>query len=107
MPIRRATAAHDLKPLDFQTLLKNSTQENGFDGGLTTTNPRHIAIDSGAASSAGDPASDDQVSTTGNTVSLEDEMIKVSDTQAQYQAATNLYSKACRLMRTAIGKPGG
>jgi flagellar basal body rod protein FlgB len=32
-------------------------------------------------------------------------MIKVSDTQAQYQAATNLYSKALSMMRTAIGQP--
>ena len=30
-------------------------------------------------------------------------MIKVADTQAQYQAATNLYSKAVGMMRTAIG----
>ena len=34
-------------------------------------------------------------------------MIKVADTQAQYQIATNLYSKAINMMRTAIGKPGG
>ena len=33
-------------------------------------------------------------------------MIKVADTQAQFQAAANLYSKAIGLMRTAIGKPG-
>ena len=39
-------------------------------------------------------------------MSLEDEMIKVSDTQAQYQAATNLYAKAIDMMKTAIGKTG-
>jgi flagellar basal-body rod protein FlgB len=31
------------------------------------------------------------------------EMIKVSDTQAQFQAAANLYAKAMTLMKTAIG----
>jgi flagellar basal-body rod protein FlgB len=36
-------------------------------------------------------------------VSLEVEMVKVSDTQAQFQAAANLYAKAMTLMRTAIG----
>ena len=36
-------------------------------------------------------------------VSLEAEMIKVSDTQAQFQAAANIYAKAMSLMRTAIG----
>jgi flagellar basal-body rod protein FlgB len=30
-------------------------------------------------------------------------MIKVSDTQAQFQAATNLYAKAMTMMKTAIG----
>ena len=39
----------------------------------------------------------------GNAVSLEMEMIKVSDTQAQFQAAANLYAKAMTLMKTAIG----
>jgi hypothetical protein len=32
-------------------------------------------------------------------------MIKVSETQAQFAAATNLYSKAISMMRTAIGNP--
>lgn len=97
--------AHDLKPLDFETLLKNSTQSSEFNGGLATTNPRHIAIN-GNASGFTD-AADQQPDTTGNSVSLEEEMIKVADTQAQYQAAANLYSKAVELMRTAIGRPGG
>ena len=30
-------------------------------------------------------------------------MIKVADTQAQYQAATNLYAKAIDMMKMAIG----
>jgi flagellar basal-body rod protein FlgB len=36
-------------------------------------------------------------------VSLEVEMIKVADTQAQYAAAANIYAKAVSMMRTAIG----
>jgi hypothetical protein len=32
-------------------------------------------------------------------------MIKVSDTQSQFQAASNLYAKALSMMRTAIGTP--
>ena len=31
-------------------------------------------------------------------------MIKVSDTQAQFQAAANLYAKAMSMMKTAIGQ---
>jgi flagellar basal body rod protein FlgB len=30
--------------------------------------------------------------------------MKMADTQASYQAATNLYAKAVDMMRTAIGR---
>jgi len=100
--------AHDLKPQNFEALLQHSTQSAEFNGGLATTNPRHIAISGSSVSGFDDDTSDDQQpDTTGNSVSLEEEMIKVADTQAQYQAAANLYTKAIELMRTAIGRPGG
>jgi flagellar basal-body rod protein FlgB len=97
--------AHDLKPLDFEQVLKQSAQTTH--GGLTVTDPRHIAISTDASSSfedtqePGDPSNASE-----NTVSVEEEMMKVADTQAQYQAATNLYSKAIGMMRTAIDKSG-
>jgi flagellar basal-body rod protein FlgB len=79
---------------------------NGGDqsSGLLTTDPHHINITGSQSDSFdGQDAPDTEASVTGNTVSLESEMIKVSDTQAQFQAATNLYSKALSMMRTAIG----
>jgi flagellar basal-body rod protein FlgB len=101
-------AAHDLKPLNFEALLQRSSQASEFNGSLNTTNPRHIAISGSAPSGFDDDSSaGQQPDTTGNSVSLEEEMIKVADTQAQYQAAANLYTKAIQLMRTAIGRPGG
>ena len=36
-------------------------------------------------------------------VSIEQEMIKLSDTQVHYQTATNLYQKAVNMFRTALG----
>jgi flagellar basal-body rod protein FlgB len=42
---------------------------------------------------------------TGNSVVLEEEMMKVADTQVQYQITTNLYRKHVALIRTALGKP--
>ena len=72
---------------------------------MMTTNPRHISLI--APASAGnfeDHETPDQESNpNGNAVSLEVEMIKVSDTQAQFQAAANLYAKAMTMMKTAIG----
>ena len=40
----------------------------------------------------------------GNSVSLEEEMMKVTANQMDYQAATSLYSKTMGLFRIAIGR---
>ena len=96
--------AHDLKPIDFSDVLRSTTETKGSN--LLVTDPRHITIR---------PADTMQFDTTesrevesgpnGNSVSLEQEMIKVSDTQSQFQAAANLYAKAMSMMKIAIGQP--
>ena len=96
--------ARDLKPLNF----KDATRAPEFRsaGTLAVTNPRHIAIRPDALSSFNEVETRDVESNpNGNSVSLEQEMIKVSDTQMQFRAAANLYSKAMNMMRTAIGQP--
>jgi flagellar basal-body rod protein FlgB len=94
--------AHDLKPLDFKDALR--TAEGAGAGGLTVTDPRHIAIRPTGSIAFDDVETHDvEANPNGNSVSLEAEMIKVSDTQAQFQAAANIYAKAMNLMRTAIG----
>jgi flagellar basal-body rod protein FlgB len=42
-----------------------------------------------------------------NGIVLEEQMIKVSDTQMQYQLASNIYQKNMTMLRTAIGGAGG
>jgi flagellar basal-body rod protein FlgB len=99
--------ARDIKPMDFAALLKRAAGTGAASGALTVTDPHHIALKSRAGTFQDYSAPDTESTSGGNTVSLEQEMIKVADTQAQYQIATNLYSKAINMMRTAIGKPGG
>lgn len=97
--------AHDLKPLDFSREMRRQAGPAQTASQLNITNPHHI----GLKLSANRPdfqsveVRDSEASPNGNSVSLEQEMIKVSDTQAEFQAATNLYSKAMTMMRTAIG----
>jgi flagellar basal-body rod protein FlgB len=92
--------ARDLKPLDFEEALGQTT--NG--AALMTTNTRHIALTPSHASQFEDHEAPDQESSpNGNSVALEAEMVKVSDTQAEFQAAANLYSKAMTMMKEAIG----
>jgi flagellar basal-body rod protein FlgB len=97
--------ARDLKPLDFSQQLQSAGDSKVT--GLTVTNPRHIAVKSSTASGDFDitDTPDVEANPNGNAVSLEQEMIKVSDTQMQFQAAANLYGKAMSLMKTAIGQP--
>jgi flagellar basal-body rod protein FlgB len=98
--------AHDLKPVDFSQAMRSAGSPMKSAGQMMVTDPRHIAV---TPASAGDfedmKVNDSEASPNGNSVSLEQEMIKVSDTQAQFQAATNLYAKAMTMMKTAIGQP--
>jgi flagellar basal-body rod protein FlgB len=45
-----------------------------------------------------------EIRPTGNSVNLEDEMMKVAANQMDYQAATALYSRSLNLLKTAIGR---
>jgi flagellar basal-body rod protein FlgB len=98
--------ARDLKAPDFEKLLREGADKQQMSGGLVTTDPRHIAIQMSSESGGFTDyaAPDIEASLNGNSVSLEGEMMKMADTQASYQAATNLYSKAIDMMRTAIGR---
>jgi flagellar basal-body rod protein FlgB len=92
--------ARDLKPLEFDQML--GTANSGTT--MMTTNARHIALSPSRPGNFEDHETPDQeTSPNGNAVSLEVEMIKVADTQAQFQAAANLYAKAMTMMKTAIG----
>jgi flagellar basal-body rod protein FlgB len=95
--------ASDVKPMDFEKMLQGS--DTKFQHGLATTNDHHIAITS-SSQGTGTDSTDIETMSTGASVSLEQEMIKVSETQAEFQAATNLYSKSLSMMRTALGKSG-
>ncbi len=96
-------AARDLKPMDFDAMLKGNSASPRM---MMTTNARHIGLTGSAGGGKfEDYASPDvESSPNGNAVSLENQMIKVSDTQAQFAAAANLYAKAMSLMKTAIGR---
>jgi len=98
-------APHDLKPMDFDDFLHRNNAAGAFQTSLATTDDRHIAIAPKEDTRFQDITQQDvDASPNGNSVSLEQEMIKVSDTQMQFQTATNLYSKAISMMRTALGK---
>jgi flagellar basal-body rod protein FlgB len=94
-------SAQDLKPIDFEQTLRDASRSSS--GTLRVTDPRHIAMRSSTAGFEQQTQGQEVTDGKSNTVQLEEEMIKVADTQSQYQAAANIYSKAVSMMRTAIG----
>jgi flagellar basal-body rod protein FlgB len=68
------------------------------------TDPRHLTL----ASAGGDPQSRTadgfERTPDGNTVVLEEQMMKASQNQMDHQMATMLYQKSLGLIRTALGR---
>ena len=91
--------AHDMKPMDFENMV--SGQNSGT--ALALTNVRHISIHAESGPFEEEEATGEGGTPSGNVVSVEQEMIKLSDTQIQYQTAANLYQKAVNMFRTALG----
>jgi len=93
--------ARDMTTVDFEELLKPKKPTYT----VMATDARHIPIRTSLSSSpfSQQDAFGEGGTTNGNVVSLEQEMIKLSDTQIQYQTATNLYQKAVNMFRTALG----
>lgn len=96
----------DLKAPNFAALLKGATSPFASASSLAVTNPHHIKAGGQFGGFETSSAPDVEASPTGNSVSLEAQMIKVANTQAQFQAAANLYAKAIGMMKTAIDRSG-
>lgn len=94
----------DLRPLEFRNVL---AAERGGATQLATTHPVHLP---GSAASRGfelaQAGDAEVVDATGNSVLLEDELVKVSKTASDYQLTTGLYRKTMSMVRTALGRPG-
>ncbi len=89
----------DLTAPNFAAALAEASR-----GGFLTTNPRHMRSRSaadGAARAVDKP--DSQSSPDGNRVVIEEQMMKVAETQMEYAEATGLYKKVFSLWRTALG----
>lgn len=91
--------ARDLRPVDFATELSKSS-------GLKSTHARHFPAGASGPQTARIVAGKEGGTPGGNAVSLEEEMIKLSETQVQYQTAANLYQKTVNMFRTALGGRG-
>lgn len=70
---------------------------------MSTSSPSHMSATSGGGQ-FGDFKAPYEITPSGNGVSLEDEMMKVSGNDMDYQAVTTLYTRSMRLLKIAIGR---
>jgi len=97
----------DLKKVSFKAHLDQT--DTGAGGGmqLQKTDARHMSS-GGALAGKIDISEEESIfystSPDGNAVALEDELLKMTETQMDYTMATNLYKKHVGMMRTALGK---
>lgn len=69
------------------------------------TNPTHFSVSSSEGSAFGaQRMANFEITPEGNGVSLEDEMMKVTTNMMDYQAATTLYTKSIKVLKTALGR---
>jgi flagellar basal-body rod protein FlgB len=96
-------AARDLKqPADFAAAMKAG-------GGLqmARTNAAHIApAPANVARFSSESAPDSETTLDGNSVVLEEQMLKMSESRMAYDAAIGLYQKSMTMLRMAAKKPG-
>jgi flagellar basal-body rod protein FlgB len=88
--------AKDLAPLQFSRELSAAAVT------LERTDPNHIAAASGGTQFATDGSGNYEIRPRGNSVSHEDEMMKVATNQMDYEAATELYTHSLNLIKLAV-----
>ena len=93
-------AAKDVKPPDFAKLMAGGAHHLP----LAATRPGHIVPVSAAGDfeQVTDPAT--ERSPNGNDVSIEAQMMKISDTNNDYALTTSLYKKQIGLLQMVLGR---
>jgi flagellar basal-body rod protein FlgB len=91
--------AKDLAPPDFSREVRVASLA------LDRTNAQHITGQAGTGSPfAEDNSGRYAIRPRGNSVTHEDEMLKVAGNQMDYETVTSLYSRSLALIKLAIGK---
>ncbi len=98
--------ARDLKEVNFGEMVARERSGGRTFARPTLTHPAHMDGRSGStiAFRVSDDPGKHQPTVSGNTVSMEQQMQRVGETQLAYQMVVDLYRKHLGLFRTAIGR---
>jgi len=97
-------APRDLKAFSFQAQM----QAQGSAGTMAVTQPGHMLPPHAKTPGAGQPVAtkDSETTLDGNSVVLEEEMLKMGQARMDYDAAIGFYQKSLNLIRLAARAPG-
>jgi flagellar basal-body rod protein FlgB len=95
----------DLKPFSFHV-----QETSGASSAAAVTQPGHIPLQHGQGGQTSHfetvSAPDSETRLNGNAVVLEEEMMKMSDSRMNYDAAIGFYQKSLGILRIAARAPG-
>jgi len=86
-----------------------SGQAGAAPGGLKVTDPRHYSGDGGAGSAAAyrtEATPDSETTVNGNSVVIEEQMVRANENRMKFETALSLYQKSLNMIRTA-SRPAG
>lgn len=93
--------AKDLKPQSFKDMISG---ERDVSMTLIKTNGNHIQTKETENFRPNTAKTGYETTPSGNAVALEDQMMKLAETQIQYQMTTSLYKKHLSMMKSALGR---
>ena len=106
----------DLKAFSFQASLMNQGSGAVYRGGVNAptggvqmmaTSASHMAAPNAPSAWRSTSGADSETTLDGNSVSLEDQMLKMTEARMNYDAAISFYQKSMNMLRTAARKPNG
>lgn len=91
----------DLEKVNFRQMATSAAKKVD----LKTTNPKHVGGNSFDAGKFAVVRQKDtfEIKPSGNEVSLEQQMLKMSENSLDYQTTTSIYRKMTEMMRNALG----
>lgn len=96
--------ARDLEQLSF----KDTVSRENMQVALRVSDPQHVALpEQNDRFRADDASAVYETSIDENSVVLEEQMIKISETAGEFNMATNIYRKYLALHRAALGRGQG
>lgn len=106
----------DLKAFSFQASLMNQGSGDAYRGGVNAptsgvqmmaTSAAHMAPSNAPSAWRATAGADSETTLDGNAVSLEDQMLKMTEARTNYDAAITFYQKSLSMLRMASRKPNG